>query len=58
MIFQNLNLLSKEIKVKYKPKKNEISKYDDYVIEDNENFIVVNKPQVYQCNLARNLLKT
>ena len=36
--------ISKEIKVKYKPKKNEISKYDDYVIEDNENFIVVNKP--------------
>ena len=37
--------ISKEIKVKYKPKKNEISKYDDYVIEDNENFIVVNKPK-------------
>ena len=36
--------LNKEIKVKYKPKKNEISKYDDYVIEDNENFIIVNKP--------------
>ncbi|MDB2353718.1 RluA family pseudouridine synthase, partial [Candidatus Pelagibacter bacterium] len=36
---------NKEIKVKYKPKKNEISKYDDYVIEDNENFIVVNKPK-------------
>jgi 23S rRNA pseudouridine955/2504/2580 synthase len=36
--------ISKEIKVKYKPKKNEISKYDDYIIEDNENFIVVNKP--------------
>jgi len=36
--------LNKEIKVKYKPKKNEISKYDDYIIEDNENFIVVNKP--------------
>ena len=36
--------IDKEIKVKYKPKKNEISKYDDYVIEDNENFIVVNKP--------------
>ena len=36
--------ISKEIKVKYKPKKNEISKYDDYVIENNENFMVVNKP--------------
>jgi 23S rRNA pseudouridine955/2504/2580 synthase len=36
--------ISKETKIKYKPKKNEISKYDGYVIEDNENFIVVNKP--------------
>ena len=36
--------ISKEIKVKYKPKKKEISKYDDYVIENNENFMVVNKP--------------
>ena len=31
-------------KIKYLPKKNEIGEYDDYVIEDNENFIVINKP--------------
>ena len=31
-------------KIKYKPKKKELSKYDDYIIEDNENFIVINKP--------------
>ena len=31
-------------KLKYKPKKSEVGKYDDYVIEDNENFIVINKP--------------
>ena len=31
-------------KIKYLPKKKEISTYNDYVIEDNENFIVINKP--------------
>ena len=31
-------------KVKYLPKRNEIGSYDEYVIEDNENFIVLNKP--------------
>ena len=30
--------------VKYLPKKNEINSYHDYIIEDNENFIVINKP--------------
>ena len=30
--------------IKYSPKKKEISSYDDYIIEDNENFIVINKP--------------
>jgi len=30
--------------IKYIPKKKEISSYDDYIIEDNENFIVINKP--------------
>ena len=30
--------------VKYLPKKKEINSYDDYIIEDNENFIVINKP--------------
>jgi len=32
-------------KIKYLPKKKEIGAYDDYVIEDNENFIVINKPR-------------
>ena len=36
--------LNKEKKIKYKPKENELNKYDDYVIEDNQNFIVINKP--------------
>ena len=31
-------------KIKYLPKKKEIGEYDDYIIEDNENFIVTNKP--------------
>ena len=31
-------------KIKYIPQKKELSKYDDYVIENNENFIVINKP--------------
>ena len=30
--------------IKYLPKQKEISSYDDYIIEDNENFIVINKP--------------
>ena len=29
---------------KYKPSKNESNSYDDFIIEDNENFIVLNKP--------------
>ena len=35
---------NKKNKIKYLPKKKEIGSYDDYVIEDNENFIVINKP--------------
>ena len=31
-------------KIKYIPKKNEIGTYDDYILEDNENFIIINKP--------------
>ena len=31
-------------KIKYIPKKNEVGKYDENVIEDNENFIIINKP--------------
>ena len=36
--------VDKKEKIKYLPKKKEIGYYDDYVIEDNENFIVINKP--------------
>ena len=31
-------------KIKYLPRKREIGSYDKYVLEDNENFIVINKP--------------
>ena len=34
----------KNKKIKYIPKKEELFKYDDYVIENNDNFIIVNKP--------------
>ena len=34
----------KNEKTKYKPKKKELSRYDDYIIENNDNFIVINKP--------------
>ena len=36
--------IDKDKKLKYKPNKSEVGKYDDYVIEDNENFIIINKP--------------
>ena len=36
--------LDKREKVKYIPKNKEIGVYNDYVIENNENFIVINKP--------------
>ena len=39
-----LKPVDKKEKIKYIPKKKEIGSYDDYVIEDNENFIVINKP--------------
>ena len=39
-----LKPVDKKAKIKYLPKKKEINTYDDYVIEDNENFIVINKP--------------
>ena len=45
MIFQNLKPVDKKKKIKYIPKKKKkLAKYDDYIIEDNENFIVINKP--------------
>ena len=40
----NLKPVNKKEKIKYLPKKKEIGSYDDYVIEDKENFIVINKP--------------
>jgi len=40
----NFKPVDKKEKIKYLPKKKEIGDYDDYVIEDNENFIVINKP--------------
>ena len=39
-----LKPVDKKQKIKYLPKKKEIGAYDNYVIEDNENFIVINKP--------------
>ena len=39
-----LKPVDKKENIKYLPKKKEIGTYDDYVIEDNENFIVINKP--------------
>ena len=30
--------------IKYKPSRKEINSYNDYIIEDNKNFIVINKP--------------
>jgi len=40
----NFKSADKKIKIKYLPKKKEIGEYEDYIIEDNENFIVINKP--------------
>jgi len=31
-------------KVKYKPSRKEVDVYDDYILENNDNFIVINKP--------------
>ena len=32
--------------LKYKPSKKEVNIYDDFIIENNENFIIINKPAV------------
>ena len=42
--FLKFKPINKEKKIKYIPKNKELGKYDDYVIENNENFIVLNKP--------------
>ncbi len=34
----------KDTKIKYKPNKKELGKYSDYIIENNENFVIINKP--------------
>ncbi len=39
-----LKPIDKKEKIKYLPKKKEIGNYEDYIIEDNKNFIVINKP--------------
>ena len=39
-----LKPVDRKVKIKYLPKKKEINTYDDYIIEDNENFIIINKP--------------
>ena len=39
-----LKPVDKKEKIKYLPQKKEIGIYDEYIIEDNENFIVINKP--------------
>jgi len=31
--------------IKYKPSRKEINIYDDYIIENNDNFVVINKPR-------------
>ena len=37
-------IIKKSKKYKYKPSSSEIKKYDDFILEDNNNFIVINKP--------------
>jgi 23S rRNA pseudouridine955/2504/2580 synthase len=32
-------------KIKYKPSRQEVDVYDDYILEDNNNFVVINKPR-------------
>ena len=34
----------KDSKIKYKPNKKELGEYNDYIIENNENFVIINKP--------------
>ena len=41
---ENLKPLKNKKKEKYKPSNKEKKKYENFVIEDNENFIVINKP--------------
>ena len=34
----------KNTKIKYKPNKKELGEYGNYIIENNENFVIINKP--------------
>ena len=34
----------KSTKIKYRPNKNELGEYGNYIIENNENFVIINKP--------------
>ncbi len=36
--------IKKDFILKYKPNKKELDQYDDTILEDNENFVVINKP--------------
>ena len=38
------SLIALKFITKYKPTKKETSSYDDYILENNENFVVINKP--------------
>ncbi len=40
----NIKPSKKDIKIKYKPDKKELGEYSDYIIENNENFVIINKP--------------
>ena len=42
--FKPLNVKKK---IQYVPKKKEVGTYDDYVIEDNENFIIINETRCW-----------
>tara|TARA_X000001036_G_scaffold261390_1_gene242983 strand:+ start:6552 stop:7451 length:900 start_codon:yes stop_codon:yes gene_type:complete len=42
--FSKFKPQKKDFTIKYKPKINELGKYSDYILEDNENFVIINKP--------------
>ena len=41
---ESLKRTEKNDSIKYKPSRKEKNKYDEFIIEDNKNFIVINKP--------------
>ena len=41
---EKIKPLRKNLSIKYKPNKKELNLYSEIVVEDNENFIIVNKP--------------